>query len=215
MKVWLAIFYAEFQQAWRACHQLLNSMVFFGLVAVLFGVVTSGQTETMAGMLWMAVLLASLTGLEHCLQREIVDDALYQLRLSPHSLTLLISAKLLAHYLIILLPLLLASALLVLGMGWSAAQVGIWLATVMLGLPIIYGVGALIASLTLGLQQRGLLLAVLLLPLILPVVIVSVGVLSANVEAQRGLLALLAAGCVVVCTSVPPAVGAVLRFEVD
>ena len=117
------------------------------------------------------------------------------LLLSPHPLALLVLGKVAAHWVAGVLPLVLVAPVLALQFGLPASAIGVLVASLLLGSPVLSLVGSLGAALTLGLRGGGVLLSLLVLPLYIPVLIFGAGAVDATVTGLggEGHLSLLAA----------------------
>lgn len=130
-------------------------------------------------ILWIGALLAGLLGLERLFQPDREDGSLDQLRLSPVPLPALCLAKSIAHWLVTGLPAALFAPLFALILGLDTPVIAATVATLLVGTPAISFLGAVGAAVTVGLPRGGLLLAILVLPLAVPVVIFAVGAVRA------------------------------------
>lgn len=118
-------------------------------------------------------------GLERLFRQDFQDGSLEQLIISPLPLPMVALVKVFAHWLTSVVPLLLVSPLLALFVNLNEAMYWALLAGLVLGTPIISLVGAIAVSLTLGLQRGGVLLALLLLPLFVPLLIFATAAVDA------------------------------------
>lgn len=191
---------------WRRGSELLNPVFFFVLVVTLFALGTGGEADQLrelgAGVIWVAALLAMLLSLDGLFRADLEDGVLDQLLLAPQPLALLVLAKVLAHWLASGLPLLLTSPLLALLMQLPANATGVLMLALLLGTPVLSLTGAIGAALTVGLRRGGVLVALLVLPLHVPVLIFGTQAVQASLNglsAEGPLLllgALLSAGLV-------------------
>jgi heme exporter protein B len=145
------------------------------MVVTLFPLAVGAQPnllQAMApGVIWVAALLAALLSLDNLFRSDFEDGSLEQLLLSPHSLSILVLGKILAHWLVTGLPLLLVAPLLALFLGLPQAAMGtLWL-TLILATPMLSLIGAIGVALTVGLRRGGMILSLLVLPLYIPVLI--------------------------------------------
>jgi heme exporter protein B len=168
------------------------------------------------GVLWIAALLASLLALPRLFATDFADGTLEQIALSPHPLPALISGKIAAHWLATGLPLVAASPLLGLQFGLSGDELVVLTLGLLLGTPTLSLLGAVGAALTLGLRN-GALLALLVLPLYVPVLIFGAGAVDA---VRTGLgaapdLSLLGAGLLAALVGAPLAAAAAVRIAID
>jgi heme exporter protein B len=129
-------------------------------------------------ILWLAAVLATLIGLDRLFQADEEDGSLDLMIASPLPLELVVLAKGLAHWLTTGLPLALASPLFGLLVALDLAGMGAMVATLLVGTPALTFVGAVGAALTVSIRRGGLLLAILVLPLMIPTLIF--GVSAAN-----------------------------------
>jgi len=198
---------------------LVNPLIFYFLTIFLFGLATAPGTAALPGIAaaiaWLTVLFASTLSLHGMFEPDLEDGSLEQLLLAPVPLVLVVAAKIVAHWLIGGLPLVVAASVGAQLLDLPRAATGTLAATLLLGTPVLSLVGAVLSALTVGLRGGGLLLAVLILPLCVPVLLFSVG---AVVDATAGLpvagaLYMLAALLVLAATIMPPAAAASLRIR--
>lgn len=206
----------------RTKGELGVQVLFYVLVATLFPLATAPERTLLAtlgpGVLWVAALLASLLSLPRLFASDFADGTLEQLALSPYPLAALISGKIAAHWVTTGLPVALLAPLL--GLQYALddpARYTLALA-LLLGTPVLSLLGAVGAALTLGLRGGGgSLLALLVLPLYVPVLIFGAGA----VEAVRGglsatpHLSLLAACLLVAAVGAPWAAAAAVRIALE
>ncbi len=198
-----------------------NPLLFFLMVASIFPLGIGPEANTLQqiapGIIWIAALLATLLSLESIFRSDFDDGSLEQLILSPHPLPLLVLAKTLAHWLATGLPLILLAPLMGLLFGISGWPLVILLITLLLGTPALSLVGSVGVALTVGLRRGGLLLALLLLPLYVPILIFSAG--AVEIAAQGlpadGQLYLLSALLVLAATLAPIATSAALCIRMS
>ncbi len=132
------------------------------------------------GIIWVSALLATLFALDGIFKSDYDDGSLEQLILSPYPLPLLVCAKILAHWIMTGLPLILTALLL----GWmmklpdSALQA--LFSSLLIGTPGLSIVGAIGAALTVGLKRSGLLLTLLVMPIYVPILIFGASAIQAG-----------------------------------
>ena len=134
------------------------------------------------GLLWVALLLSALLSLDRLFHDDFEDGSLETLAMGPLPLELVAAAKALAHWIATGLPLVLAAPLMALLLNLPIGAFGALLATMATGSPALSFLGVIGASLTLGLRRGGLLLALLILPLYVPVLIFGVNALARAME---------------------------------
>ncbi len=210
----------EARLLFRRPAELLNPLVFFGIVVALFPLAVGPESkllETLSpGLVWVAALLAVLLSLEGLFRSDFEDGSLEQWILSPHPLSLLVLAKVLAHWLFSGLALVLLAPLLALMLGLPARCLPVLLLSLLLGTPILSLLGAVGAALTVGLKRGGLLLALLILPLYIPVLILGSGALQSSLQGLpvAGHLLWLASLTALAVALTPLAIAAGLKISV-
>jgi heme exporter protein B len=183
----------DLKLALRRRGEMFNPLLFFVMAASLFPLGVGpepAQLRAMApGVLWVGALLASLLALERLFAGDYADGTLEQMLLSAAPLSVIVIGKVIAHWLVTGLPLLLAAPLLALQFDLPRQSIGVLVAALLLGTPVLSLVGAVGAALTLGARGGGALLALLVLPLYIPVLIFGAGAVgSADASAHLMLL---------------------------
>jgi heme exporter protein B len=135
------------------------------------------------GLLWIALLLSALLSLDRLFHNDAEDGSLETLAMGPLPLEAVAAAKALAHWLTTCLPLVVAAPLMAVLLNLPIEAFGPLVLTMAIGSPALSFLGAIGASLTLGLRRGGPLLALLVLPLYVPVLIFGVTALT---TAMRG-----------------------------
>ena len=200
--------------------ELANPLVFFAIVIALFPLAVGPETRLLQtlspGLVWVAALLAVLLSLDGLFRSDFEDGSLEQWVLSPHPLPLLVLAKVMAHWAFSGLALVLLAPLLGLMLGLPGRCLPVLLLSLLLGTPTLSLLGAVGAALTVGLKRGGLLLALLILPLYIPVLILGSGALQAALQAMptAGYLLWLASLTVLAVTLTPFAIAAGLKISV-
>jgi heme exporter protein B len=205
----------------RSKGELGVQLLFYVIVVTLFPLAGAPDRSLLAtlgpGVLWVAALLASLLALSRLFAADQADGTLEQLALSPYPLAALVSGKIAAHWLITGLPIAVLAPLLGAQYALDDASRYTLAAGLLLGTPVLSLLGAVGAALTLGLRGGGSLLALLVLPLYVPVLIFGAGA----VEAVRGglsampHLSLLAACLLIAAVGVPFAAAAAVRIALE
>lgn len=174
--------------AFRHRGEIANPLLFFIIVVTLFplGVGPAPSVlETIApGIIWVAALLSAMLSLDGMFRSDFEDGSLEQITLSHHPLSVLVLAKIFAHWLITGLPLLFIAPFLGVLLYLPTDAMVTLVITLALGTPILSLVGAIGMGLTVGLKRGGVLLSLLVLPLYIPVLIF--GSMAVN-EAAAGL----------------------------
>jgi heme exporter protein B len=219
--VFLALLRRDLLLVYRRRSDALIVLVFFSIVVSLFPLGVGADPGLLrllgGGVVWVAALLASLLSLNRLFAADYADGTLEQILLAPQPLALTALAKIAAHWIATGIPLTLVAP--VLGLQFGLEREGLLALTlgVLLGTPVLSLIGAVGAALTLGLRGGNLLVALLILPLNVPVLILGAGAVDA---AQSGVgaaahLSLLGALMVATLLGAPWAVAAALRISVD
>ncbi|MBP21168.1 MAG: heme exporter protein CcmB [Alcanivorax sp.] len=204
---------------WRSPAEIINPLFFFVMVISLFPLAISPKPELLAtvapGVLWVAALLAVMLSLDGLFRRDQESGVLDMLLTAPGMPVVPVLAKLLAHWLLTGLPLVLISPLLGHMLQLPDAALGTVMLSLLLGTPALTIVGAIGAALTVGLNRGGILLAVLVLPLYIPVLIFGAGAVSAAAGGANvdGILAILGALLALTISLGPLAVSAGLKIS--
>jgi heme exporter protein B len=218
--VFVQVMARESRLLFRRPAELANPLVFFAIVTALFPLAVGPESQLLQtlspGLLWVAALLAVLLSLDGLFRSDFEDGSLEQWVLSPHPLPVLVLAKVLAHWLFSGLALVLLAPLLALMLGLPARCLSVLLLSLLLGTPILSLLGAVGAALTVGLKRGGLLLALLILPLYIPVLILGSGALQAALQGlpATGQLLWLASLAALALTLSPFAIAAGLTISV-
>ncbi len=194
---------------------------FFVVVVTLFPFGLGPEPNLLArvapGILWVAALLAATLSLDRLFRADLEDGSLDQLALAPLPLAAVVLAKALAHWLTTGLPLLAATPLLALLLGLPWPGFGALLGTLALGTPALSLIGAVAAALTLGARRAGALVALLVLPLTIPLLIFGVAAVEAAVTGQPAAPHLMLLGALLLgaLALAPWAAAAALRLALD
>ena len=202
-------------------NDVVNPFMFFVIVVSLFPIGISPDSDRLseiaAGVIWISVLLASMLSMDNLYRSDYEDGSLEQLLLSPHPLFFMVLAKNLSHWLVSGLPVVLVSPLLAYMLNLPQAAYFTLICSLLIGTPIMSLVGSIAVALTVGLGSRGLILAVITLPMSVPVLIF--GTLSVqaslNNTSPAGYLALMLAMLAVAVSLAPLASATALRISVN
>jgi heme exporter protein B len=148
---------------------------------------------------------------------DFADGTLEQMALSPNSLSLMVAAKILAHWLLSGLPLVLLAP--ILGLQFDLSTNALWVLTLslLLGTPVLSLIGAVGAALTLGVRGGDVLLSLLVLPLYVPALVFGAGAVQAEISGlgASAHLSVLAALVLVAAVFSPWASAASLRIAIE
>ena len=217
----LNIIQRELTIACRRPAELLNPLWFFLIVITLFPLLMGPNPELLgkiaSGIAWVAALLSALLSFERLFRDDYLDGSLEQLMLLPVGLPQVALAKVIAHWLLTGLPLILLSPIAAILLS---LETHVWWAlvlTLLLGTPILSCLGAIGVALTVGLRKGGTLLSLLILPLFLPVLIFAAAVLEAATINMNysGQLAIIGAILAITLTFSPFAIAGALRISLQ
>ena len=207
--------------AWRHPGETVLVVAFYALVASLFPLGVGAEPQLLArigpGIIWVCALLAAFLSLPGLFAADYADGMLEQMVLSPHPMPAWIAGKIGAHWVASGLPLTVLSPLLGLQYGLDTATLGTLALALLLGTPILSLLGAACSALTLGARGGGMLLALLALPLFVPVLIFGAGAADAAASGLSAAphLSLLGAGLILAVMAVPFAIAAAIRITLD
>ncbi|MGQ0547485.1 MAG: heme exporter protein CcmB [Betaproteobacteria bacterium] len=213
------ILYRDLLLALRRRRDVAVALLFFVIVASLFPLGVGAEPNLLRavapGVIWVAALLSSLLSLRRLFESDHADGTLEQMLLGAAPLGVVAAAKALAHWLVSGLPLVAIAPLLALQYDLEPGLYGVLALSLLLGTPVLSLIGAIGAALTLGLRGGGVLLALLVLPLYVPVLIVGAGAVEMTAAGLGGAgqLLLLAAGLVLAAAFAPWAIAAALRIS--
>ena len=201
----------------RQLRLIMNSCLFFLMVIVFFPLTMSPEVNLLRtiapGLVWIAVLLALFLSAERLFQQDYEDGVIEQWLVSGYPLSVLVAAKIFIHWLLNIIPMLIFCPFLAILFSLNTYETCVLMLSLLLGTPAILFLCALAAAFSTGLQQKGLLMPLILLPLTIPVMIFGSGTIIAAMQgfAVSGYLALLLAMSIVSCGLLPFAVAGVIR----
>lgn len=207
--------------AWKRQADVLSTLFFFVIVVSLFPLGIGPETQLLRsiapGVVWVAALLASMLSLGRLFASDYQDGTLEQLLLTPQPLFLVVLGKVLAQWLVSEVPLVLIAPLLGIQFDLPPRTLFILFVSLLIGTPVLSLIGSIGAALTLGLRGGGVLIALLILPLYIPVLIFGAGAVDAsittgNIQANIYLLGALLALSLVFA---PWATSAALRISLE
>ena len=207
--------------AFKRKNDIVNPFMFFIIVCSLFPIGISPDPERLgeiaAGVLWISALLASLLAMDSLFRNDFEDGSLEQLLISPHPLYFLVLAKNIAHWLISGLPVVIISPVVAYMLSLPSDSYGTLFATLLIGTPVLSLVGSIGVALTVGLGSRGLILAVITLPMSVPVLIAGTLTIqeTLNGASLLGYIAILGAMFIGSLTLAPLASATALRISVN
>ena len=194
--------------------------IVFGLITITLFVLAIGAEKSLLSsvaiaIIWVIVLLSILLSVDRLFYADFEDGTLEQLQLASISFTTVIIVKLLVHWLMIVLPLIVICPLYAKLLFLENQAVSALLATLLLGTPTVVLFSALGSALTLSLRRGSLLLGLIITPLYIPVLIISISAfqaaqISMNYSGQLALLLAITLVSLLICL---PATAAALRLN--
>jgi heme exporter protein B len=173
------LLWREVVLAWRRKSDVMSVLAFFVIIVSLFPLgmdPDSRLLRTIApGVVWVSALLASMLGLGRLFSSDFTDGTLEQMLITPQPLLLIVTGKILAQWLVTGIPLVLISPLLGLQFGLSAYETKLLAASLLIGIPVLNLIGAIGSALAIGIRGGGLVVALIVLPLCVPVLVFGAG----------------------------------------
>ncbi len=213
-----ALLVRDLRLLWRRRGDAFQPALFALLVVVLFALALGGEAQALgkvaSAVMWVAVLLAGLLSLDTLFRGDADDGSLEQWILAPVPLAWLVAVRVLSHWLTTALPLILVTPLLGELLHLPRDQLPVLLASLALGTPLLSLLGAVVAALTVGMRRSGILVALLALPLYVPVLIFGAGSVARSAQGLDavGALLFLGAGLVLALVLAPLAAAAAIRI---
>ncbi len=169
------------------------------------------------GIVWFSVTLAMLLSMDQIWQQDYDNGLMTQWYLMQHSLVKIVQAKILIHWLLVIISVLLILPILAIAYGLSISQTAVFFVSLIFGSLIIAYLTGLAAVFSLSMQQKGSVIALILLPLVLPVMVWGsglVGLASQSIDIKPH-LALLLAGSISAVMLLPWPIVSVIRLQVS
>ena len=218
---WVQIFKRDLLIAFRRRSEIIHPIIFFVMVISLFPLAIGDDKVLLQkiapAIIWVTALLATMLSLDNLFRTDFEDGSLEQMTMLKTPLSLLVTAKIAAHWFITGLPLILITPLLAVLLYMPSESISMLLLTLLLGTPTLSLIGAVGIALTVGLRQGGVILSLLILPLYIPVLIFATLALQ-NVEqgfSAEAQLAMMLAILVLAITLSPFAIAAALKVSLN
>ena len=221
MKIWWILVQRDLLMAWRRSSDIFSVVMFFVLAVVLFPLGVGPELDTLRkiapGIIWVAALLAAMLSLDQLFQSDADDGSLDLLLLAPIPLETIVIAKCCAHWMVTGLPLILVAPILGILLNLPLSGFAVMMLTLIISTPTISLLGSVGAALTIGARRGGVLVALLILPLLTPILIMSANAVDLALVGLNytPLIALLGAFfliCLVIC---PFVAAAALRLAAE
>ena len=216
-----AVIGRDLRLAMRRQSDIVAVLFFFIIVVSLFPLGVGPEADQLRrlapGVLWVAALLATMLSLPRLFADDHRDGTLEQLALAPQPLGLIVFGKVIAHWLVAGLPLVLLAPVLGIQFDLANDALAVLTLSLLIGTPALSGIGAIGAALTLGVRGGGVLLSLLVLPLYVPVLIFGAGAVEAELSGTGAVahLLLLGGGLAGALALAPVACAAALRISTD
>ncbi len=221
LKAWRQIFKRDLLIAFRRRSEIIHPLIFFVMVISLFPLAIGDDKALLQkiapAIIWVTALLSTMLSLDNLFRSDFEDGSLEQMTLLKTPLSFLVTAKIIAHWFITGLPLILITPLLAVLLYLPADTVSMLLLTLLLGTPTLSLIGAVGIALTVALRQGGVILSLLILPLYIPVLIFATLALQNTAQgfSAEAQLAMLLAILVLAITLSPFAIAAALKVSLN
>lgn len=215
------LFIKDLTLAYRKKGELLNPLIFFGLVVLLFPIGISASEsllkEIAPGLLWIAALLSVLMSLDWMFREDFQDGTLEQWLMSHHSLQGFVLSRILSHWIITALPLVLLAPVLAVSLSLPFDAILILMVSLLIGSLLLVLIGAIGVALTTGLKKSATLMPLLVMPFYVPVLIFGASAVEVTASgwSASGQLYILAGLLVLGLTLAPFAVASALRISLS
>lgn len=188
MNIYIQTLRRDLRIAIRNPSSVINPLLFFVISISLFPLAISPESSTLsqiaAGIIWVASMLSVLLSLNTLFHNDFENGVLEQMAISHYSLPLLILSKIISHWVLTGIPIILLSPLLGVILFLDSESIFILMLTLLLATPSLSLIGSIGASLIVGIKNSGMLLSLLILPLYIPILIFAASAVS---QAQFGL----------------------------
>jgi heme exporter protein B len=207
--------------AFRRRADVLTTLFFFIIVSSLFPLGVGPQQsllQTIApGILWVAALLASILSLNRLFSADFIDGTLEQMLHSSEPLVVIVIAKIIVHWLVSGLPLVMLSPVLAIQFNLHYRSIVVLVLSLLIGTPVLSLLGAIGAALTLEVRGGGALITVLVLPLYIPILIFGAGAVDAEITGLgSGPHLMLLAGLLLMTSALAPwAISKALKIALE
>lgn len=221
LRAYRTILARDVKLAFRRFSEVANPLLFFIIVVSLFPLALSPNAEELrsvgTGVLWVSALLSSLLALEGLFRGDAEDGSLEQLLLSPVPFGITVLAKVTAHWLITIVPLIALVPVLALSFAMPLHVLPVLVLALLLATPMLSILVALGAALTVGLRRGGSLVGLLVLPLTAPLLIFGTRATDLGLQGEptAGPLYMLAALAVFGIALGPVAIAAALKVGLE
>ncbi len=211
----------DIRVAMRRQSDVAAVLFFFIIAASLFPLGSGADPKLLTAMapsvLWVTALLSCMLSLSRLFSSDFADGTLEQMLIASQPLILVVLTKILAHWILSGLPLVLVAPLIGLQFNMSATSLQVLALSLLIGTLALSLIGSVGAALTLGLRGTGVLIAILVLPLYIPVLVFGAGAVTAVSigMSPQGALSLLGALLALSLVFAPLAASAALKVALE
>lgn len=188
------VFCRDILITWRRRADIVSVLFFFIITASLFPLGSTSDATLLhnmaPGVLWVCALLSCMLSLPRLFAADYADGSLEKLLMASQPPLFIMATKTLAHWTLSGLPLVIIAPLIGLQFNLSPSELKVLALSLLLGTPILSLIGSIGAALTLGVRSGGVLVALLILPLYMPVLVFGAGAVNAvslGIPANGGL----------------------------
>lgn len=221
LSVTLSLIQRDLRLALRRRGEFTQALTFFALVVLLFPIGISASEsllrEMAPGLIWIAALLSTMLALDNLFKEDFQDGTLEQWALSDAGLLSFAWGRLISHWIISALPLILLAPVMAVSLNLPAGSIWVLELSLLLGTPLLVFVGGIGVALTTGLNKSSLLLPMLVLPFFIPVLIFGASAVevSASGFSPAGQLYVLSALFILAIALAPFAVASALKMSLS
>ena len=191
MRNFIKLVLRDFKLLVKGSNETLAALMFYVLAIIMFPLSSGTDSDLLSkiagGAIWMAALFSSLLSLDRMLRSDFEDGSLELLVLSKMSLESIILAKCLSHWLTNGLPLVILSPILCIIIGLDFSYWWVLLLTLLIGTPSLTLIGATPAALSCVVGKGGVITAMVMLPLMLPILILGAGAIESEISGLGGI----------------------------
>lgn len=219
MKAFWALVYRDIRLSTRVGGEAMTLILFFIMVGVIVPIAIGPDSKVLSrlapGLIWIAAFLAMILGLDRLFRADDEDGSLLLLRHSRLPFPAVVAAKMVAHWVLTALPLLLATPIMALLLAMDFAAWRDSVVSLLAGTPALVAFGAMGAAVTVSLRRGGLIAPVLILPLCIPVLIFGTSAIGESAGRSSAALLFLCAVSLMAAVLAPFAAALALRLSED
>lgn len=221
VEIFIAIFRRDVRLAWRGGIGSLVAVIFFVIAVALFPLGVGPElallTRVAPGVLWVCALLSMMLSLDNLFREDFEDGNLEQIALGVLPLEIVVLSKAFAHWISTGLPLIICAPILAILLNMHSDAFIVLVVSLLIGTPTLSLIGTVGASITVSIRKSGVLIALLVLPLSVPILIFGVGAIDGAIFGfgERSPLLILAGGFLISLVLAPIASAAALRMALE